>query len=87
MFVAVCKNLEQSGSVYCSVLYYKARQSKPVEPGPAGPAESIDPLEMLPVIRAAFIAGRIAKIHQKDLPLEPRGWKDVMKYPYKVEWV
>jgi len=67
------KNLEQSGSIYCSVLHYKTKQPKPVEPGPARPAESADPPEMPSVTRATFMIGRIAKIHQKDLPLEPRG--------------
>ena len=79
------KNLEQSGSVYRSALYYKVRQLKPVEPGPA--ANESNPPELPPVTRVAFIAGCIVKIHQKDLPPEPRGWKDAMKYPYKVEWV
>ncbi len=37
--------------------------------------------------RAAFIVGCIAKVHQKDLPFEPRSWKEVLKHPYKTEWV
>ncbi len=62
------KNLEQSGSVYYSVLHYKTRQPRLVEPGPVGPAANEpDPPELLSVTKAMFIAGRIAKIHQKDL--------------------
>ncbi len=87
---AARKNLEQSGSVYRSALHYKARQLKPVpaEPGPAGPAANEpDPPELPLVTRAAFMAGCIARVYQKDLPPESRGWKDVMKHPYKAEWV
>jgi len=81
-----CKNLEQSGSVYCSALHYKARQPKPVEPGPAGPAANEpDPPELPPVTRAAFMAGCIVRVYQKDLSLEPQSWKDVMKYSYKAK--
>ncbi len=84
--IAARKNLKQSNSIYRSALYYKARQPRPVEPGPVRLAANEPDLPELPLItRAVFMAGRIAKIHQKDLPLELRGWKDNMKHLYKAE--
>jgi len=63
-------------------------KSASIEPGPAGPAANEPNLpELLPIIKAAFITSRIAKIHQKDLSPELRGWKDAIKHFYKTEWV
>src|SRR6266699_5376337 len=84
--IAAYKNLKQSGNVYRSALHYKIRQPKPVEPRPVGPAANEpDPPELPPVTKAAFMADRIVRVYQKDLPPEPRGWKDTIKHPYKAE--
>ncbi len=75
MSAAAHKNLEQSGSIYHSVLHYKIRQPKPApaELGPAGlTVNEPDPLELLTMTKTEFIAGRIARVYQKDLSLEPR---------------
>ncbi len=85
---ATRKNLEQSGSVYRSALYYKARQPKPAELGPVGPAANKpNPLELLPMTKTVFISGRIARVHQKNLPLEPQSWKEALKHLYKAGWI
>ncbi|SRR6266699_4323046 len=91
LFETARKNLKQSGSVYRSALYYKARQPKlaPAELGPSGSAVTAAESNLLlpPVTKVVFMAGRIARVHQKDLPPELRSWKEALKHRYSAEWV